>query len=188
MKITQLETSRLLLVPSSMKNFESRARLASDIENTQFMIFLPKSPDETKNYLEKCELQWESENQTLFEFDILLKEENNKFIGGISFELLFENPEIVKIFGKNCADMGWILDKNFWNKGFASESAKCVLDFTKSLGVKKMIAQCDAENIGSWRVMEKIGMKKYSDNGIRYNKSQPNLAKTEFIVYNQFIN
>ena len=177
----QLETSRLLLIPSSMKNFESRACISSDIENTRFMIFLPSTSEETYAYIKKCETQWESENQTLFEFDILLKEQNNKYIGGISFELLFDNPEIVKNFGKNCADMGWFLDKNFWNKGFASESAKCVLEFTKSLGVKKMIAQCDAENIGSWRVMEKIGMKKYSDDGIRYNKSQPNLAKTEFI-------
>ena len=181
MKNFQLETSRLLLVPTSMKNFEDRSRIVSDIENTRFMIFLPSTSEETYAYIKKCETQWESENQTLFEFDILLKEQNNKYIGGISFELLFDNPEIVKNFGNNCADMGWFLDKNFWYKGFASESAKCVLEFTKSLGVKKMIAQCDAENIGSWRVMEKIGMKKYSDDGIRYNKSQPNLAKTEFI-------
>ena len=41
--------------------------------------------------------------------------------------------------------MGWILDKNFWNKGFASESAKCVLEFAKSLGAKKMIAHFNAE-------------------------------------------
>ncbi|MBQ1983891.1 MAG: GNAT family N-acetyltransferase [Spirochaetaceae bacterium] len=176
----QLETSRLLLVPTSMKNFENRARIASDIENTKIMMFLPKPKEETFDYIKICETQWGSENQTLFEFDILLKEENNKFIGGISFELLFENPEIVKIFGKNCADMGWILDKNFWNKGFASESAKCVLEFTKSLGVKKMIAQCDAENIGSWRVMEKIGMKRICDNGKRFNKSEPNIEKTEY--------
>jgi RimJ/RimL family protein N-acetyltransferase len=44
-----------------------------------------------------------------------------------------------------------------------------------------MIAQCDGDNIGSWRVMEKVGMKKISDDGIRYNKSEPNLAKTEFL-------
>ena len=186
MKNFQLETSRLLLVPTSMKNFEDRSRIASDIENTKFMMFLPSTKDETCEYIKKCENQWKNENQTLFEFDILLKEQNNKFIGWISFELLFDNPEIVKNFGKNCADMGWILDKNFWNKGFASESAKCVLEFAKSLGAKKMIAQCDAENIGSWRVMEKIGMKKYSDDGIRFNKSEPNLAKTEFMYTMNF--
>ena len=182
----QLESSRLILVPTGMQYFETRSRISGDIENTRFMIFLPKQPDETKNYLEKCELQWKSENQDLFEFEILLKDENStsiselKSIGGISFELLDSNPDIVKIFGNNVADMGWILDKNFWNKGFVTEAANLIVDFVKSLGVKKMIAQCDAENIGSWRVMEKIGMKRICDNGKRFNKSEPNIEKTEY--------
>ena len=183
----QLESSRLILVPTGMQYFETRSRIAGDIENTRFMMFLPKSPDETKKYLENCELQWKSENQDLFEFEILLKNEKVssiselKSIGGISFELLDSNPEVVKIYGNNVADMGWILDKNYWNKGFVTEAAKLIVEFVKSLGVKMIFAQCDAENIGSWRVMEKIGMKKYSDDGIRYNKSEPNLAKTEFM-------
>ena len=182
----QLESSRLILVPTGMQYFETRSRIAGDIENTRFMMFLPKPPDETKNYLEKCELQWKSENQDLFEFEILLKEENStsiselKSIGGISFELLDSNPDIVKIFGNNVADMGWILDKNFWNKGFVTEAANLIVDFVKSLGVKMIFAQCDSENIGSWRVMEKIGMKRICDNGKRFNKSEPNIEKTEY--------
>lgn len=182
----QLESSRLILVPTGMQYFETRSRIACDIENTRFMMFLPKPPDETKNYLEKCELQWKSENQDLFEFEILLKEENAtsiselKSIGGISFELLDSNPDIVKIFGNNVADMGWILDKNFWNKGFVTEAANLIVDFVKSLGVKMIFAQCDSENIGSWRVMEKIGMKRICDNGKRFNKSEPNIEKTEY--------
>lgn len=183
---TPLESSRLILVPTGMQYFETRSRIAGDIENTRFMMFLPKPPDETKNYLEKCELQWKSENQDLFEFEILLKEENAtsiselKSIGGISFELLDSNPDIVKIFGNNVADMGWILDKNFWNKGFVTEAANLIVDFVKSLGVKMIFAQCDSENIGSWRVMEKIGMKRICDNGKRFNKSEPNIEKTEY--------
>lgn len=183
---TPLESSRLILVPTGMQYFETRSRIAGDIENTRFMMFLPNPPNETKNYLEKCELQWRSENQDLFEFEILLKDEKVssiselKSIGGISFELLDSNPEIVKIFGNNVADMGWILDKNFWNKGFVTEAAKLIVDFVKSLGVKMIFAQCDSENIGSWRVMEKIGMKRICDNGKRFNKSEPNIEKTEY--------
>jgi RimJ/RimL family protein N-acetyltransferase len=175
-----LESSRLILVPTGMQYFESRSRIAGDIENTRFMIYLPSTSEETYAYIKKCETQWESENQTLFEFDILLKEQNNKYIGGISFELLDSNPEIVKIFGNNVADMGWILDKNFWNKGFVTEAANLIVDFVKSLGVKMIFAQCDSENIGSWRVMEKIGMKRICDNGKRFNKSEPNIEKTEY--------
>ena len=182
----QLESSRLILVPTGMQYFETRSRIAGDIENTRFMMFLPKLPDETKKYLENCELQWKSENQDLFEFEILLKDEKVssiselKSIGGISFELLDSNPDIVKIFGNNVADMGWILDKNFWNKGFVTEAANLIVDFVKSLGVKMIFAQCDSENIGSWRVMEKIGMKRICDNGKRFNKSEPNIEKTEY--------
>ena len=84
MKISTLETSRLLLVLSSMKYFEERSRIASDIENTRFMMFLPATSEETYAYIKKCEIQWE---------------------------------------------------------------------FAKSLGVKTMMAQCDGDNIGSWRVM-----------------------------------
>jgi RimJ/RimL family protein N-acetyltransferase len=181
-----LESSRLILVPTGMQYFETRSRIAGDIENTRFMMFLPNPPDETKNYLEKCELQWKSENQDLFEFEILLKDEKVssirelKSIGGITFELLDSNPEIVKIFGNNVADMGWILDKNFWNKGFVTEAANLIVNFVKSLGVKMIFAQCDSENIGSWRVMEKIGMKRIYDNGKRFNKSEPNIEKTEY--------
>ena len=47
----QLESSRLILVPTGMQYFETRSRIAGDIENTRFMMFLPNSPNETKNIL-----------------------------------------------------------------------------------------------------------------------------------------
>ena len=56
MKISTLETSRLLLVLSSMKYFEERSRIASDIENTRFMMFLPATREETYAYIKKCEI------------------------------------------------------------------------------------------------------------------------------------
>ena len=34
-----------------------------------------------------------------------------------------------------------------------------------------MMAQCDGDNIGSWRVMQKVGMRKISDDGIQYELS-----------------
>ena len=50
---------QLLLVLSSMKYFEERSRIASDIENTRFMMFLPATSEETYAYIKKCEIQWE---------------------------------------------------------------------------------------------------------------------------------
>ena len=180
-----LEGERVLLVPTGMRFFEVRARIAGDVENTRFMMFLPNSAEETRVYLENCEVQWESDGQELFDFEILLKDgdagiEDLKSVGGISFELLDSRPEIVKLYGKNVADMGWILDKNYWNKGLATEAAKLVVNYVRSLGVRMIFAQCDAENIGSWHVMEKIGMKRICDNGKRFNESEPKVEKVEF--------
>ena len=176
-----LETNRLLLVPISMKHFESRSRIASDIENTRFMMFLPATKEETFEYIKKCETAWLAQNQSLFEFAILLKSENNKFIGGIALELLQSNPQITETFGDNVADLGWILDKNYWNHGFVTEAAFAVVKLAKSLGYKKLIAQCDKDNIGSYRVMEKIGMTLFSNDGVRFNKCEPNVPKTELM-------
>ena len=50
---------RLLLVLSSMKYFEERSRIASDIEITRFMMFLPATREETYAYIKKCEIQLE---------------------------------------------------------------------------------------------------------------------------------
>lgn len=54
-----LETNRLLLVPTSMKHFESRSRIANDIENTKFMMFLPATKEETFEYIKNAkQLGW----------------------------------------------------------------------------------------------------------------------------------
>lgn len=50
-----------------------------------------------------------------------------------------------------------------------------------AIGYKKLIAQCDKDNIGSYRVMEKIGMTLFSNDGVRFNKCEPNVPKTELM-------
>ena len=176
-----LTTKRLTLRPADLSYLHSTHAYAGDMDNTKFMMFLPATKEETFEYIKKCETAWLAQNQSSFEFDILLKSENNKFIGGIALELLQSNPQITETFGDNVADLGWILDKNYWNHGFVTEAAFAVVKLAKSLGYKKLIAQCDKDNIGSYRVMEKIGMTLFSNDGVRFNKCEPNVPKTELM-------
>ena len=47
-----------------------------------------------------------------------------------------------------------------WGKGYGSEAAAAVIAYGLSvLGLDRIIAICFPENIGSWRVMEKAGMR-----------------------------
>ncbi len=61
---------------------------------------------------------------------------------------------------KNEYDIGFRFFKNYWNKGFATETAKKCLEYGfDELKIDRIIGRAMKENIGSIKVLEKIGMK-----------------------------
>lgn len=75
---------------------------------------------------------------------------NNRVIGNI---------EIVKIIDAT-AMIGWQIDSEHWNKGIVTEAATAVRDYMFSqIGIEVLEAEYVEKNIGSGRVMQKIGMK-----------------------------
>ena len=58
------------------------------------------------------------------------------------------------------ADVGYELDPNHWNQGYATEAAHAIADFGFTrFGVHRIWADCVAENVGSAHVLEKLGMR-----------------------------
>lgn len=84
-------------------------------------------------------------------FSIVLKE-SGKVIGSTDLmQLQARSKE---------AELGYILAKEFWGMGLMSEAAALSRDY--AFGVlqrEKLLAFADHENIGSRRVLEKIGMR-----------------------------
>lgn len=57
-------------------------------------------------------------------------------------------------------DIGFRFYRSYWNKGYATETSKKCLDFGfNELGIEKVVGRAMKENIGSIKVLEKIGMK-----------------------------
>jgi ribosomal-protein-alanine N-acetyltransferase len=57
-------------------------------------------------------------------------------------------------------EIGYILNMNYWKKGYASEAVKLVLDFVKTdLNVDKVFGIALTENAASKKVMERCGFK-----------------------------
>src|SRR5262249_28666473 len=57
------------------------------------------------------------------------------------------------------ADVGFVLNRRHWGRGYATEAAGAVLDWLKSLEVITGIhATCDVDNAASARVLEKLGL------------------------------
>ncbi len=60
---------------------------------------------------------------------------------------------------KNEYDIGFRFYRNYWNKGYATETSKKCIEFGfNELGIEKIVGRAMKENIGSVKVLEKIGM------------------------------
>lgn len=84
-------------------------------------------------------------------FPVLLKAEG-RLIGHMVFH---------HYFGGHTYEIGWVFHPEYHRQGFATEAALALLKYGfELLNLHRIIATCQPENEASWRVMEKIGMRR----------------------------
>jgi len=151
MKNLNLKTERLNIKPISKLNIEHVFNLQSLEETAKFNTSgIPKNIDETKITVENWIVENTKENIKRFTFSVELIN-GNEFIGLIGINLGKEHY-------KN-AEVWFQYDYKFWNKGYATESLRKILDFGfENLKLHRIEAGCAIENIGSINVLEKVGM------------------------------
>ncbi len=85
------------------------------------------------------------------------------------FQFALESLEDEKLIGdcglnigemdSRLAEIGFTIARPFWNKGYASESVRALLDYAfDTFGLHRITASADPRNAASCRVMEKAGM------------------------------
>ena len=58
-------------------------------------------------------------------------------------------------------ELGFIFNPLYQNRGYATESAKAIIRYGfQELGVHRVISHCNPDNTASWKVLEKIGMRR----------------------------
>ncbi len=58
-------------------------------------------------------------------------------------------------------ELGWIFNPDHQGRGYASEASARLLDLAFELAdLHRVYARCDARNDGSWRLMERLGMRR----------------------------
>ena len=59
------------------------------------------------------------------------------------------------------AELGWVLDPAFAGRGYATEAVRELLRICfEDLRVHRVVANCFADNEASWRLMERVGMRR----------------------------
>lgn len=63
------------------------------------------------------------------------------------------------------AELGWTLDPAYGGRGLATEAVEALLRISfEQLGLRRVVANCFADNISSWRLMERLGMRREAHN------------------------
>ncbi len=59
------------------------------------------------------------------------------------------------------AELGWVLDPSRTRRGYATEAIRAVIDTCLGpMGLRRVHAGCFADNEPSWRLMERLGMRR----------------------------
>lgn len=61
------------------------------------------------------------------------------------------------------AEIGWVIDPAYGGRGLATEAVEALLRYCfERVGVHRVTATCHAPNVPSWRLMERVGMRRES--------------------------
>lgn len=147
-----LETDRLILRQFTADDVDNVVELDSDPEVMRFVNGGQPTPyDEIQNdYLPR----WMAYYSRFagYGFWAAVEKSSGEFLGWFHFRPLgtaeLDEPEL-----------GYRLRKSAWGKGYATEGSRALIGKGfMELGVRRVTASADADNIASRRVMEKAGM------------------------------
>jgi RimJ/RimL family protein N-acetyltransferase len=143
-----LETPRLILRQFT----EADALLIVQLNNEPGVLkYIPETAPETEEQALKIivDIILPQYKKNFGRWAVHVKD-TNEFIGWCGLKWLKESDEI---------DLGYRFKPDAWGKGYATEAAGYTLAYGhEKLKLKKIIAHAHADNIGSQKVLEKIGM------------------------------
>jgi ribosomal-protein-alanine N-acetyltransferase len=154
----KIETDRLIIRSVRETDFEPLATLWADPAVTRYM-------GGPRNYEEVLKILREDaqvDPQPAFDLWPVVEKETGLMVGTGG---ILEKD----IDGRNQYEIIYVLAKSAWGKGFATELASSLKDYAfNELGLKRVTALIDPDNLKSERVATKIGLR-YEKDTIRPN-------------------
>ena len=123
-------------------------RYAGDPDVTRFVGWpTHQSVQETKSFIAFSEAEWERWPAGPY---LILTRDDGRLLGATGFG--FETPYR--------AATGYVLARDEWGLGYATEALQAMVDLAPSLGVRRLYAICHAEHRASAHVLEKCAFER----------------------------
>lgn len=159
-----LETKRLLLRRPTIHDAPAIfSRYASDPAVTRYMSWAThQSVADTQAFLAWAEADWEL--WPAGSYLVCSRDLRPVLLGGTG--LTFRSPV--------SAVTGYVLARDAWGLGYATEACGAMVELAAQLGVKRLEAECHVEHHASAHVLEKCGFR--CDGVLLEHMEFPNLA------------
>lgn len=146
-------TERLCLRAYREDDLENLFRLRSNPDVVELLYGDPLTEEEAPEFLARYM------SASGFDADgdeLMLAVERRKdsaFLGSLKLQIL----SVEHLQG----EIGYVFDPRYHGKGYAREAATAALDLGfRHFGMHRISAHCDVRNTASWRLMQKLGMKR----------------------------
>ena len=142
MNMKRIETERLILRTFEEKDYDDLYEFLSQRRDDEYEAYPEITYENGKEHL-KYRLGSD-------EFYAIVLKENGKIIGNV----YFGNRDFA------AKEVGYIVNKNFQRLGYATEAINAVIDNGFKHQVHRIYAECDPNNICSWKLLECLNFKR----------------------------
>src|SRR5919202_5171897 len=144
-----IETERLILRPFTWDDLPEQRRLRSDPDVVRFLGGIEM---QTPEFVERrFRFYLDCRERYGFSMSPAVRKADGVMVGWGGLQPLEDTGEI---------EIGYGFDKPYWGRGYATELAAAWLRYGfETAGLARIVAVADPRNTGSWRVMEKLGMR-----------------------------
>lgn len=136
------ETERLILRRYKKDDLQDLFEYLSDMKVVEYEPYKPMTIDETTENLE-----WRIGTDEMIAVELKSSQKmiGNVYMGKRDFESL---------------EIGYVFNRNYWGKGYAAESCNALIEYAFSKGIHRIYAECDPNNISSWKLLETLGFQR----------------------------
>jgi len=146
----ELKTTRLILRPFSLNDFEAMHEFASDLQNVEHMDWGPNTEEQSRSFLREVQDSHKNPDPGEYNFAVTV---------GATGQLIGSASIWIESKPNKRGGFGYILNKKFWRKGYGEETAQELLRFGfQDLRLHRVAATCAPSNAASKGLLEKIGM------------------------------